>query len=175
MMSNRENFYRIIAGKPVDNMPFEFSFCPKLHREFVEKHGDVDYHSYYQMPFAYIGIEKSHQPVDYSPYFAEGEIDFYDEWGVGHKRGSVEHFTRYISPMRHFETVEEVYSFPMEDYLADYRWEGLKEKVEHLKAADKIVVAANPCIDIFEPSWYLRGFENLCVILLSGPIWLKLC
>jgi uroporphyrinogen decarboxylase len=104
--------------------------------------------------------------VDYSRFFKEGEIDYFDEYGVGYKKGSVAHFARFISPMRDFTGIEEVRAFPMSDFTADYRWEGLEEKAAALKKDDKIVIASGPAIQIFEPAWYLRGMENfLCDML----------
>jgi uroporphyrinogen decarboxylase len=165
-LTNRENFFHVINGGEPERIPFTLYLCESLLDKFKAKYQTDDYHSVFNIPFSDIGILPGRNPVDYSSFFKEGEIDYYDEYGVGYKKGSVAHFARFISPMKDYTTVTQVRSFPMSDFLADYRWEGLAGKIEALKNEDKIVVAAGPIIQIFEPAWYLRGMENfLCDML----------
>ena len=174
-MTNRENFFHLIRGGKPERVPFTLSLCDSLRAEFARKHGTDDYIGYYDVPFADAGIKPSLHPVDYSRFFKPGEIDFYDTWGVGYKKGSIAHFTRFISPMRDFTSPEEVHAFPMEDYLADYRWDGLGDHIADLKARDKIVVASGPGLDVFEASWYLRGLENLLCDFILNPEMAEAC
>jgi uroporphyrinogen decarboxylase len=165
-LTNRENFFHVINGGKPEKIPFTLSMCESLLEKFKTKYGCDDYHSVFGIPFRNVGILPSRNPIDYSSFFKEGEIDYFDEYGVGYKKGSVAHFARFISPMRDYTTAEQVRAFPMNDFLADYRWEGLPEKIEALKKDDKIAVAFGPAIQIFEPAWYLRGMENfLCDLL----------
>jgi uroporphyrinogen decarboxylase len=174
-MTNRENFFHLIAGGSPERVPFTLDMCDSLKQQFEIKYGADDYHAYYDVPFANIGIRPSRNPIDYSGYFSPGEIDFYDDWGVGYKHGSMHHFTRFISPMKNFDSPEQVWDFPMEDYLADYRWEGLAEKVTYLKSRDKIVKASSPSKSIFEATWYLRGLDNLLCDFILNPEMARAC
>ena len=170
-MTNRENFFSLIKGGKPERIPFILSMCESLHSRFKEKYKTEDYLAYYGVPFAHAGPGPSRNPVDYSSYYTPGEVDYINSYGVGRKKGSVAHFARFVSPMRDFTSPQQVKAFPMEDYLADYRWDGLKAKVAELKSQDKIVVSGGMAIDIFEPAWNLRGLENmLCDMLTDPPI-----
>ena len=165
-MTNRENFFHIINGGAPEKIPFTLYMCESLHEKFKAKYGTEDYDSVFKIPFKSIGILPSKYPIDYSSFFAQDEIDYFDEYGVGYKKGSVAHFARFISPMKNYTTTAQVRSFPMSDFLADYRWDGLAERIAALKKDDKIVIGSGPAIQIFEPAWYLRGMENfLCDML----------
>ena len=158
------------GGKP-EKIPFTLSMCESLLEKFRAKYGTDDYNSVFGIPFKSSGISAGKNPVDYSVYFDKGEIDYFDEYGTGYKKGSVAHFARFISPMRNFTSPDEVRSFPMNDFLADYRWEGLAQKISEQKDDDKIVIGSGPAIQIFEPAWYLRGLENLlCDMLDNGEM-----
>ena len=174
-MTNRENFFHLIKGGKPERVPFTLSMCDSLLDQFKEKYGTADYYTYYGVPFVSVSMLPSRHPVDYSPFFAEGEVDFIDDWGLGHKKGSVAHFTSFVSPMRGYTTPEEIWAFPMEDYMADYRWEGIDERVRKHKKADKIVMTGGHTIDAFESSWYLRGLENLLCDFVYNPELAEAC
>jgi uroporphyrinogen decarboxylase len=149
--------------------------CESLLIQFETKYRTRNYFSHYDIPFAYTAIKPSKNPVDYSSYFTGDEVDYIDNLGLGHKKGSVAHFSKFISPMRKFISPAQVYEFPMEDYLANYRWEGLNEQICELKAKDKIVITGGMYIDIFEPAWYLRGLDNLLCDFLVDPSMAEAC
>ncbi|MCL2831986.1 MAG: uroporphyrinogen decarboxylase family protein [Treponema sp.] len=149
--------------------------CDSLKAKFRDRYKTDDYLSFYDIPFAYAGNGPSRNTVDYSSYFSPGEVDYINHYGVGRKKGSIAHFEKFISPMRNFTSPEQVWAFPMEDYLAGYRWDGLAEKTAALKKKDKIVISGGLVIDIFEPAWYLRGMENLLVDFLTDPQMAAAC
>ena len=173
-MTNRENFLNFIKGEHFERVPYSMSICEQLRKKLREWHGIEDYADYFDIPFRNAGIKSSEYPVDYKPYYIGKDVDFISEWGCGHKFGSVEHFTRFIPAMDNFTTIEEVNAFPLPDVLAPYRWEGVKERVQHLKDLD-FVVMGNAVIDIFEPAWYLRGMENLLMDFYTQPDFACAC
>ena len=160
MLSNRENFFRVIAGRDFDRIPLFLSLCDQLIERLRTERGVEDYREYYNIPFAYAGPAGSLHPVDYTPYFQGKTVDYIGEWGDGHRYGGTEHFTHYVSCMEKFETPEQVRAFPLPDVLADYRWENTAAEIAALKAQDKIVLGSIN-IDVFEPAWYLRGMEQM--------------
>ena len=174
-MTDRENFFHVIRGGKPERIPFYLTMCDNLLDSFEKKYATRDINSYYKIPFAHAGIKSSQNSIDYSSFFSKGEIDYYDDWGVGYKSGSVAHFTKFVSPMSNFTSPEEVRAFPMEDYLAGYRWEGFSDKVARLKEQDKVVLSGGMAIDIFEPSWYLRGMENLLCDFITNPDIAEAC
>ncbi|MBQ3141026.1 MAG: hypothetical protein IJC25_03585 [Clostridia bacterium] len=173
-MTDRENFFALMNGRPFERVPYILMLCNQLQEKLREQRGVTDYWEYYDIPIRYAGIAPTQHPVDYSPYFKGKDIDYFTEWGDGHKYGSVEHFTHFVPCMDTFETPEEVYAFPLPDVLADYRWEGFAQRVAELKAADRIVVGS-PAIQIFEPAWYLRGMETMLEDFYLRPEMARAC
>lgn len=167
-MTNRENFFAMIKGQKYERIPHFLSLCQQLKDKLYKQHGIIDYMEYFNIPFRSAGIKPTQHMVDYSKYYVDKSIDYIGEWGDGHKYGSVEHFTQFIPCMEKMETVDEIMSFPVPDVLADYRWEGSKEEIEGLKSKDFIILG-NAIIDIFEPSWYLRGMEETLMDFYVNP------
>ena len=159
-LSERENFFRLMAGEAFDRFPLCLSLCDSLIRRLREERGGEDPMAYYGIPFAYAGPAPSRHPVDYTPYYQGKDVDYIGEWGDGHRYGSMAHFTHFIPCMEDFDTPEQVWAFPLPDMLADYRWENTAAEVAALKARDKIVIGSVN-IDVFEPAWYLRGMEQM--------------
>ena len=174
-MSNREDFFEMINGREVRKIFFSMSCCDSIIDQLEQRYGTRDFYSYFGVPFSYINIEPSHKSTDYSSYFANLSYDVIDEWGLGHRYGSIAHFSSFVSPMANFDTPKQVYNFPMSDYLADYRWEKIADRISRAKAADKITITGGPAIDIFEPSWYLRGLENMMCDFLLSPEMAEAC
>ena len=159
-MTERENLLKALRRDHPDHVPHGFSLCESLEKQFIEKTGCSDYMEYFHMPYRYLDILPTKYPMDYRPYFKNiPEGMTIDEWGIGYLKGSFEHFWKFIHPMEHFTSAKEILDFPVPDVLADYRWEGLAEKVEETK--NNGLAAVYFAIQVFEPAWYLRGMENL--------------
>lgn len=163
-MTNRENFFKAVGRKEPERIPFYFTMCESLINEFEKRYGTRDYFAYYNMPFRTAGVKPTKQKIDFTEYFKKlPNVDEITEWGLGLAHSGEYHFATFVSPMRDFTKPEEVYAFPLPDVLADYRWEGLKERIAELKAQDYVTLSGpdEVFIQIFEFSWYLRGLENL--------------
>lgn len=176
-MTKRENFFCAMSHKEPEQIPFFLRLCEELEREFVEKYGINDYRLYFGSSIIPVKLNPTRKIYDYSKYFKGVHCDSFNEWGVGFRAGSSGyHFRQLISPMRFFETPDEVWEFPIPDILEDYRWEGIEKKISELKAQDKITMNTSGCnIDIFEPAWYLRGLENLLEDMLINEEMAEAC
>ena len=176
-MTNRENFFAAMSHQEPERIPFSLKLCEELEREFEQKYHTKDYLSYYECPIVPVKINPTKRLQDFSPYFQGMGYDYYNEWGVGFRIGSSSyHFRQFVSPMQSFETPKQVWEFPLPDILEDYRWEGVKERIEQLKKEDKITMNTSGChIDIFEPAWYLRGMENLLADMLTDEEMAEAC
>lgn len=164
-MGRRDDFFKTINHIKPEKALYYFTMCESKIEEFKKKTGQEDYFTYFDMPIRPVMPNNTKLENDYRKYFKNlGHVDYINEWGVGHVKGKTEesfHFTKMVSPMQNFTTPEEVLSFPLPDVLAEYRWDGLKEKVKKIKENDLIALSSGIYIDIFEPTWYLRGMENL--------------
>lgn len=176
-MTNRENFFMAMSHRQPEQIPFFIRLSEELENEFERRYHTADYRKYYGSSIIPVRIRPTEHLQDFSAYFAGQSYDYYDEWGVGYKAGSTGyHFRQFVSPMKFFETPEEVWDFPLPDILEDYRWDGLKETIAELKALDCITMNTSGCnIDIFEAAWYLRGMENLLMDMLADEEMAEAC
>jgi uroporphyrinogen decarboxylase len=173
-MTKRENLLKALRRDNSDYVPHGFSLCESLEKTFKEKTGHSDYMKYFDMPYRYMDILPTKKQIDYTKYFKNiPEGTTIDEWGIGYQKGSFEHFWRFIHPMEHFTSVEEVKEFPLPDVLADYRWEGFASKVKNLK--ERGLAAVYFAIQVFEPAWYLRGMENLLADMIENEEMAAAC
>lgn len=176
-MTNRENFFAAMSHQKPERIPFFLRLCEELEDKFEKRYGTRDYRAYFESPIIPVKINPTRNQHDFSCYFKNLSYDYYNEWGVGFRRGSGEyHFKQFVSPMQSFETPEQVLDFPLPDVLMDYRFEGVAEKIQALKEQDKITMNTSGYnIDIFEASWYLRGLENLLADMLVDEEMAEAC
>jgi uroporphyrinogen decarboxylase len=165
----REKYFSAMRRQSDAYVPFEFNLCPALLNEFEQRTARRDYSEYYAFPTqnleaGYIG--KPDKFLKFFPDKANLEID--PDWGVGHKKGSVAHFTEMQSPMKNFEILAEFESYPYPDAVNEYDWSGFPAKVRVVKDRDQVAVAAMQ-MTIFEIAWYLRGMETFLMDLLLNP------
>jgi uroporphyrinogen decarboxylase len=171
-MTNRENVIRALRRDHPERVPFDMTLCPAHIETLEKKTGTTDYHDYFRFPYRYVELEPSVQKPDYSRYYRNlppvvKPLSWNPEWGVFSIPGSVAHFEEMLHPMEHFESPEEILSYPFPDYNEPYRWKGFDAKVAALKQNDLIAIAFMQ-MTIFEVAWYLRGMENFMVDLIAN-------
>ena len=161
-------------GQP-DRVPFTFGVTPPLQAVFEEKTGASDLAEHFQFDYRTVGAKPTQKQTDFTPYYSDLQLvdaDF-DEWGVAHMRAhgtdpSTRHFRRRISPLRNATTVKEVEAFPFPDLDADYRFEGMAEKVAAIKARG-LAAWGGLRFSTFDHSWLLRGYETFLMDMISDP------
>ncbi len=173
-MNHRENFLAAMRRLPCQRVPFQFSMCESLLDMLEKRYGTRDFVEAFDMPLRYIELPPPEKMPDYSAYHKNAaELSFIDEWGVGHKRGSVAHFTRFYSPMADFTEPAEVEAYPYPNLLEEKRWEQVERAVERTHGEGRAAVYF--AIQVFEPAWYLRGLENLLSDFLTDPDMAEAC
>ncbi|CUN65645.1 hypothetical protein EAI89_04080 [Eubacterium sp. am_0171] len=152
-------------GKP-DRMPFEISwgaFTPRLMQCYHEQEQTEEApEEYFDFDVRSVNIGVTNKKTDFTKYFKEKLPDnvIFDEWGVGAVPGSQEHFLEFkYHPLAWCETAEDVYGYEWPDVDADYRFEGMKEKIEEYKSRGYVVMG-ELYQTIFETAWMLRGMET---------------
>ena len=161
-MTKRENILTALRRQKPERIPFGISFSDTKEKEFRQRTGAADYLEYFDVDYRHARLANSKYPVDYSPYFPNKPADVYiNEWGVGHKPGSVAHFSKMVHPMKDFTTVQQIWDFPVPDITAEYRFENLAADIQKIKDAGYAAVYGS--FSLFEPAWYWRGLDNfLC-------------
>jgi len=167
-MDLRDKFLKSLHRQAEDYIPFEFDLCPSKLKEFEQKFGTDDYISYCNFPFRAVCVEHVRDKKIFLPYHESVENTELDDWGVGYKAGSLEHFTQMQHPMWNFETLADFEKYPYPDPERDNNWEGLTDTVKKIKE-QKLAVVASMQITIFEIAWYLRGMENFMMDMLDKP------
>ncbi len=173
-MNNRENFIAAMRRQPFERVPFQFSMCPALTNELIKRYGTSDIVSAFDMPVRYIELPAPKVMPDYTRFHKNAdELTYIDEWGVGHKKGSLAHFTHFYPPMAEFETPDEVNSYPYPDIMDESRWVQVDEKVRQAHSEGRAAVFF--AIQVFEPAWYLRGLDNLLADFLTDDEMASAC
>lgn len=156
------------TGKP-DRVPFEISwgaFTPALMNVYKRETGaEIEPDEYFDFDTRSVNLNPTRKQTDFSKYF-KCELPrniIFDEWGVGAVPGSKEHFLEYkYHPLAQCETAEDVYNYEWPDVDADYRFEGLEEKIRNYHERGYAVMG-ELYQTIFEMAWLLRGMEELLV------------
>ena len=171
-MTNRENVFRALRRQEPERVPFEFVLCPSHIEEFKKRTGSEDYLEYYHFPIRYIDINESNKKFLTEKYYDHlpenaSPILWNPDWGIMGVTGSVAHFQKMLHPMANLQTIEEINDYPFPDFLEDYRWEGIPEKIQEFKDQDLVVVAFME-MTTFEIAWYLRGMDLFMIDMLEN-------
>jgi uroporphyrinogen decarboxylase len=164
MATKRESVLKALRRQVPEQVPFEFSLTPLLHRQFTARAGHGDYHAHYGMFTKGIGLGPGKVHHDYSGYYPEGlpSGTTIDGWGIAHIPGSTAHFTRMAHPMRRFSSAAEVEAYPFPDLDEPTRYTRLPAAIAAARKEGLATVAPMECT-IFENAWYLRGMDELLI------------
>jgi uroporphyrinogen decarboxylase len=177
-MNKREAYIDVIKRRANRPVPYFFRLCSSLEDAFKSKYGNVDYRDYYEIPIKEVFIKPTRLNTYevFSKYVNELPGDYtINEWGIGLKKGSVGHFYSMKGPLINASSVKDIEELPFPDFLEEYRWEGVRQKIDELKQRGFITMCGiygdadiggneftvPAFMDIFESSWYLRGLENM--------------
>jgi uroporphyrinogen decarboxylase len=161
-----------------DRVPWELTFTPGKYEEFCRRTGadkspqDSTFESrmetvseYFDFDLRYIFIHPTRLQSDFSSYLGplppNSEVN---EWGIGIIPGSSQlGYYDYAHPLRNISSVKDLEKYPFPDVAADYRWEGLKEKVDELHGKGYAVGAEIGHFNgaLFEPAYLMCGFEKM--------------
>ncbi len=167
-MSLRQRFFSAMRRQNDSYIPFEFSLCPALKEEFTRRTGTDDYAGYFNFPTRNISVECIRKGNPFSGYYDDTSEISINYWGVGHRKGSVAHFTKMAHPMERFEKIEEFMAYPYPDNMDEYKWDIIPQKVKAIQESDLIAVASMEWT-IFEIAWYLRGMDNFMMDMVLNP------
>jgi len=172
-MIPRERVLTAMRREEPDKVPMQFSLCPSQMERFRRKTGASNPAEYFGFGIRGIGIRATKQKNDFSKYtvdFPEGAR--VDEWGIGWVRTpSSYHFEHIIHPLEKALTAKEIREYPFPDLDADYRYEGLQERVSQIKEQGYAVSGSAMAVGgtVFWPAYKLRGMEQLLIDFMVNP------
>jgi uroporphyrinogen decarboxylase len=171
-MTKRENFLRALMRDKPQSVPFDINLCPLQLETFKNKTHSDDYKTYFEVPFRTVEIEPTVRKTDFTHYYQSlpdnaKPLSWNPEWGVYCIPGSVAHFEEMRHPMKHFETIDEILTYPFPDFNEPYRWKGMGSKIVRLHESG-LASVANLENTVFEIAWYLRGMEDFMMDIIDN-------
>lgn len=176
-MTKRERFLAFAGFQPVDRVPRHASYVDALQQALTE-HLGRDPNECFDMD---AGLGRALRPPegfqfpDYAVYFPEhkdGNDGFsIDANGCGHMHHGFHHFTEFISPLRHAESIDELERFPIVDNATFLDDELRRACVEAQARGDfaKLFIG-----HMYETAWQIRGYEPFLMDLLTQRDWAEL-
>ncbi len=175
MMTPRERVMAALRKQNPDKTPKYAEFTPFVEKILSEKTGADDLYTYFNIESRTVSYpyEKSPDKEELAAFYAPEQLEtlehgaYFDEWGVLHVPGSQYHFTKMIPPLARMSTLEELDSYPFPSAASDVQLADLRKQVNDYHRQDLFVLGF--AVQIFEPSWYLRGMEQFLEDLLLYP------
>jgi len=162
-------------GQP-DRVPYVFSFTPALQRLFEEETSATDVAEYFEFDIRSVGLNPTKKRTDFTCYYGDMQIPDgaeINEWGVlevpaSEHENSTQHFRRRFSPLRNATSIEEVEAYPFPDLDAEYRFQGMAERVQAIKARG-LAVQGGLGFSTFDYSWLIRGIDKFMMDMIANP------
>jgi len=177
-MNPRERVVTTLRRQVPDRVPKWISFSALLQEKFQDWTGANDPQEYFDLELRKVSAGPTKKDTDFSPYIgklAEGTPVLHsygnsscDEWGIGYEVEPATYYSKRVSPMKGFDCAKQVEEYPFPDLGEAYRYAEARERVEAIHDKGYAVVAFE-ISTIFEIGWYLRGFEELMMDMLSSP------
>lgn len=174
-MNQLEIFKATIAHESHKQYLFYADFTPNLEeqvRDQLKIPNGVSPRAYFNM-YTPVNVSlKSPRNLpseDFSVYYEDVEKPgnaFINNLGVLNIPGSIYHFTRYISPLRNAETLEEIEDFPYPN-VNGYTDDHMKNDVD--RAHENNLVTVCSLVHMYEDSWQIRGYTQFLMDMIQNP------
>jgi uroporphyrinogen decarboxylase len=135
-------------------------YVPAVEAMLKERCGDSSARDYFGFDITSFSLEPTRVNTDFSQYLTADEDTTIDEWGVGWKQGSVQHYAQIINPLKDLD-FRELQEYPFPDLDADYRYTDVADKIEAIQ--NRGLATAYFSGSVFETAWFMRGMEQLYV------------
>ena len=171
-MTSRERVILAMRRRLPDRVPFGFAgFTPAAYETFKKGSGHTDPDAYFRTDARGVGFADPGVLPDYSKYYEKLPAGAYlDAFGAAHIPGSVEHFTRFIAPLKKAGHINELIEYPLPDYTRPECYRNLRSQTEEWQKQGQAVCAGMSCT-LFEWSWQIRGMEEFLEDLYLRPEW----
>ncbi|MFW6158795.1 MAG: uroporphyrinogen decarboxylase family protein [Planctomycetota bacterium] len=174
MATNLENFIATVEHRAPEQVLYHAHYMPDLQGRLIEHIGTEDIADHYGYAgAARVGLRKPDdwEPIDYADYYADDglpEGTTFNAAGCAQIPSGFYHFWGYLSPLRNATSIDEIESYPLEDYS---RWDS-----SHMAAEIKQAHAQGRSVHayvghIYETSWQIRGYEEFLIDTIQRPAW----
>ncbi len=174
-MTPRERVIAALKKQHPDKTPKYAEFTPDVEKMLREKTGTDDLFAYFNIESRAVVYPYENPPgqAELADFYAPEHLNmldqgaYFDEWGVLHVPGSQYHFTTMIPPLATMRALEELDSYPFPRPASDRHVSDLQQQVDAYHRQDLCVLGF--AVQIFEPSWYLRGMEQFLEDMVLYP------
>jgi len=169
MSSQREDLLNCLRRKGFNNVHKDFVFCESQIQNFRKKFGHADYESWFGLSHRKLEIPVQRNYSDGRqnfPHETLPESTVFDEYGIGHSKGSAAafHMTRMHHPLKG-ALPEEIINYPFPS-VDESKFEDFKGKITNLRSAG-LASFGFMQMTIWEASWYLRSMEELFMDMMT--------
>lgn len=169
MFNPREDLLRCLRRKGFEKVHVDFVFCPSQIEDFRKRFGNDDYESFMGLSHRKVEIPVRRNFYDGRKLFPREilpESTTFDEYGVGHSKGSelAFHMTRMHHPLQG-AGVDEIINYPYPT-VDDSLLTGFCNKIESIHNQGLASLGFMQ-MTVFEASWYLRSMEQLMMDMMT--------
>ena len=186
-MDSREKIIRTLKREKHNKVPFYFEFCPSLRKVFEEKTGAKaeDYQYYFKFDIVSADGDLFGSPLtflessgDFGRYYKNTDMTnvTVNEWGLGIRTGTFEHFWRLIHPLENVDTVDGLLEYPFPEISQNQKiYDDYAAKVKELHSKGLVVLATGNSIGgaVFWPAYKLRGMEKILIDMYDNEQYLE--
>ena len=174
-MTPRERVIAALKKQNPDKTPKYAEFTPFVEKMLYEKTGTKDLYAYFNIESRSVTYpyETSPGKKELEAFYSTEQLEtleqgaYFDAWGVLHVPGSVYHFTKMQAPLAGMSTLEELDCYPFPRPASPTQLSDLRKQVEQYHQQNLFVIGF--AVQIFEPSWYLRGMERFLEDMIVSP------
>jgi uroporphyrinogen decarboxylase len=168
MTTPREDLLRCLRRKGFEKVHVDYVFCDAQIEAFKKRFGHADFETYLGLSHRKFELPVKRNFTDGQNHFPREilpESTVFDEYGIGHSKGSefAFHMTRMHHPLRG-AGIEEIinYPYPSVDFSM---LDGFYNKTDSIHEAG-LASFGFMQMTVFEASWYLRSMEDLMMDML---------
>jgi len=168
-MTHRERLLIACRRKKPDCVPRSFGFehgFLKIVQEMLGKEhpglnvDQLDINKYFNLDSSlHVRMNPTRITQDFSGYFDRPNVEIGTDWGSGCVWDKTRHYAEYLYPLAKAETIADIEAYPWPDYLEDYRYEGMAERVKVIQNMG-YATQGGPG-EFFELAWKIRSMERL--------------
>jgi uroporphyrinogen decarboxylase len=164
-MSPRDRALAALRRQVPDRVPIFMRMTPPVLDLLKARTGFDTPEEYFDFEIREVAFLPTKDPRDYRVYFEnwpDRDALEITEWGLGRQPGSLYHFRKLVPPMQHFTRLDEFEEYPFPDVTANYRLEGVPERIRQIKERGYAVRGRLPEVNgtLWESAWPLRGMDN---------------
>jgi len=177
MITQLDCFRATVAHEPHEGFLFYASFTPDLERRVREEHeiGSANDLRVRLGMYNPVGVAlrppEDERVRDFSRYFESADIPedaFINRLGVLEVPHGFFHFTRYVSPLRDAQSLEDLESFPYPS-VEGHSDAHMRDRVQ--AAHEQGRVASCWVGHMYENAWQIRGYQPFLMDMIDHPEW----